>query len=134
VACSQAVKNPEKTRELIKNYESASSFADIEVDIPDYKNEDKVIVELFLLDPDQCAACTYMLNSVADAFADVSELEGIAEYRVYKYFIKEDIARTAKMGLTNLPTMCVDGDIKWVSIIPDRDEFVATVKEYAGKK
>lgn len=128
VACAQAVKNPEISREMVKNYESV--IEDIDVEIPDYANSEKVIVELFLLDPDQCAACTYMLNSVVDAFDDIKE---IAEYRVYKYFIKEDIARTRKMGLTNLPTMCVNGDIKWVSIIPSREEFVNTIKEYAKK-
>ena len=130
IACAQAAKHPDSTRELIKNYQSATSF-DIDVEIPDYANEKKVIIELFLLDPDQCAACGYMLNSVVDAF---EEIKDIAEYRVYKYFIKEDIARTAKMGLTNLPSMCVDGDIKWVSIIPDREEFVNTIKEYANAK
>lgn len=129
VACAQAAKNPEISREMVKNYEAVVD--DIDVEIPDYKNSDKVIVELFLLDPDQCAACTYMLNSVVDAF---DEIKDIAEYRVYKYFIKEDIARTKKMGLTNLPSMCVNGDIKWVSIIPSREEFVNTVKEYAKKQ
>ena len=63
-----------------------------------------------------------------------SSIKDVAEYRVYKYFIREDIARTRKMGLTNLPTMCVDGDIKWVSIIPSREEFVETIREYADKK
>jgi uroporphyrinogen decarboxylase len=130
IACAQATKNPDRTREMVKNYQSATSF-DIEVEIPDYANEEKVIIELCLLDPDQCAACTYMLNSVVDAF---DQIKDIAEYRVYKYFIKEDIARFAKMGIPNLPTMCVDGDIKWVSIIPDREEFVSTVKEYANAK
>lgn len=129
VACAQAAKNPEISREMIRNYEAPVD--DIEVEIPDYANAEKVIVELFLLDPDQCAACTYMLNSVVDAF---DEIKDVAEYRVYKYFIREDIARTRKMGLTNLPTMCVDGDIKWVSIIPSREEFVETIREYADKK
>ena len=128
VACAQAAKNPEISREMIKNYEAVVD--DIDVEIPDYANSEKVIVELFLLDPDQCAACTYMLSSVVDAF---DEIKDIAEYRVYKYFIKEDIARTRKMGLKNLPTMCVNGDIKWVSIIPAREEFVNTVREYAKR-
>lgn len=128
VACAQAAKNPEISREMVKNYEAVVD--DIDVEIPDYANSEKVIVELFLLDPDQCAACTYMLNSVVDAF---DEIKDIAEYRVYKYFIKEDIARTRKMGLKNLPTMCVNGDIKWVSIIPAREEFVNTVREYAKR-
>ncbi len=129
VACAQAAKKPDSAKELIKNYEA--TVDDIEVEIPNYKESEKVIIELFLLDPDQCAACTYMLNSVIDTF---DEIKDIAEYRVYKYFIKEDIARTRKMGLTNLPTMCVDGDIKWVSIIPSKAEFVSTIQEYSNKK
>lgn len=128
IACAQAVKNPDSARKMIENYTAVVD--DIDVEIPDYANADKVILELFLLDPDQCAACTYMLNSVVDAFDDIKD---IAEYRVYKYFIKEDIARTRKMGLTNLPTMCINGDIKWVSIIPSREELVSTVKEYSKK-
>ncbi|MEI8216586.1 MAG: uroporphyrinogen decarboxylase family protein [Eubacteriales bacterium] len=130
IAAVQAAKRPESARAMIQNYEG-TGFSDIEVEIPDYAKREKVLVEIFTLDPDQCAACTYMVNLVSDAF---KEIEHIAEFKVYKYTIKEDIARTAKMGLTNLPTMCVDGDIKWISIIPDKKEFVDTIKEYAEKK
>lgn len=126
IACAQAVKNPESSRKLIENYES--SFDDIEVEIPDYANADKVIIELFLLDPEQCAACTYMLASVEDNFEYIKDM---AEYRVYKYFIKEDIARTRKMGVANLPTMCINGEQKFISIIPSRDELVEAVKAAA---
>lgn len=129
IACAQAVKNPESSRVLVENY--SSSFDDIEVEIPDYAASEKVIIELFLLDPEQCAACTYMLASVEDNFDAISD---IAEYRVYKYFIKEDIARTQKMGISNLPTMCIDGEPKFISLIPNRDELIAAVKEAAAKK
>ena len=128
VACSQAVKNPEATRELIKNYEIV--IDDSDVVIPDYANLDKVLIELFLIDPEQCAACTYMLASVVDNW---DYLKDIAEYRVYKYFIKEDIARTRKMGLTNLPTMCINGEPVFISIIPSRDELIEAVKERMKK-
>ena len=128
VAATQAVKNPEKTREMVKNYQS--TFADIEVALPDYKNLDKALIELFLLDPEQCAACTYMLSSVTDNY---DEIKDIAEYRVYKYFIKEDIARTRKMGIANLPTICLNGEQKWISIIPSKEEFLAAVKKAAKK-
>lgn len=129
IACAQAVKNTESSRELVANYES--SFEDVDVDIPDYANEEKVIIELFLLDPEQCAACTYMKAAAVDAF---DEIKNIAEIREYKYFIKEDIARTRKMGIANLPTMCIDGEQKYISIIPSRDELVNSVKEAAAKK
>jgi len=123
VACAQAVKHPDSSRKLIENYES--TFDDIDVDIPDYANSDKVIVELFLLDPEQCAACTYMLKSVEDAY---DEFKDIGEYRVYKYFIKEDIARTRKMGIANLPTMCINGEQKYISIIPSREELLESIR------
>lgn len=125
IAAAQAVKHTDESRKLIENYQVVVD--DIHVELPDYKNLDKVLIELFLLDPDQCAACTYMLNSVVDAF---DEIKDIAEYAVYKYTIKEDIARTRKMGLTNLPTMCVNGEIKWVSMIPSKEEFVSEVRKY----
>ena len=114
---------------LVENYES--TFDDIDVEIPDYENSDKVIVELFLLDPDQCAACTYMQASVVDNYDYIKDM---AEYRTYKYFIKEDIARTRKMGISNLPTMCIDGEQKFISIIPSREELVKAVEEAAAKK
>ena len=129
IACAQAVKNPDSSRELVANYES--SFDDVDVDIPDYANSEKVIIELFLLDPEQCAACTYMKAAAVDAF---DEIKDIAEIREYKYFIKEDIARTRKMGIANLPTMCIDGEQKYISIIPSREELVTSVKEAAAKK
>jgi uroporphyrinogen decarboxylase len=128
VAAAQAVKHPDKAREMVKNYQT--TFDDIEVELPDYKNLDKALIELFLLDPEQCAACTYMLNSVTDIY---DEIKDIAEYRVYKYFIKEDIARTRKMGIANLPTMCLNGEQKWISIIPSKEELIAAIKESAKK-
>ena len=125
VAATNAVKHPEETRKLIENYQTPVD--DIEVVLPDYQNLDKVLIELFLLDPDQCAACTYMLNSVRDAY---DEIKDIANYAVYKYTRKEDIARTRKMGLTNLPSMCINGEVKWISIIPGREELVSEVRKY----
>ena len=129
VAVAQAVKNPDDARKMIENYTAVVD--DIEVEIPDYENLDKVLIELFTLDPDQCAACTYMVNSVADVY---DEIKDIADYKVYKYFIREDIARTRKMGLENLPTMCIDGEQKWVSIIPSKEELVGEVRKYYDKK
>jgi len=131
VACAMATHRPDDARTMVANY-SGSSFDDINVEIPDYKAMDKVYIELFTLDPEQCAACTYMVKSVVDIYDEIKEM---ADYVVYKYFIKEDIARTAKMGLKNLPTMCIDGESVYISIIPDRDELTAEItKRYQNKQ
>lgn len=130
VACAMAVHRTEDARGMVENY-SGAGFDDIEIEIPDYASMDKVYIELFTLDPDQCAACTYMVKSVTDIY---DEIKDMADYVVYKYFIREDIARTAKMGLKNLPTMCLDGESVYISIIPDRDELIAEVtKRYNAK-
>ena len=129
IAAAQAVKYPDDARKTIENYTAVVD--DIDVEIPDYENLDKVLIELFLLDPDQCAACTYMLNSVVDIY---DEIKDIAEYRVYKYFIREDVARTAKMGIANLPTMCINGEQKYISIIPPKEELIAEIKKYVKNK
>lgn len=129
IACAQAVKNPETSRKMVENYES--SWDDIEVEIPDYAASDKVIIELWLLDPDQCAACAYMQASVLDVY---DEIKDIAEYRIYKYFIKEDIARTQKMQIAQLPSMSMDGVVEYSSIIPNKEELLAKIHEYYDKK
>lgn len=126
VACATAVKHPDKAREMIANYSAVVD--DVDVEIPDYNNLDKVLIELFLLDPEQCAACTYMLAAVEDAY---EEFKDIAEYRVYKYFIREDIARTRKMGIGNLPTMCINGVQEYISIIPSKQELLEAIKKHA---
>ena len=128
IAVGQAVKQTEACRKMIENYEAVEE--DIEVVIPDYKNLDKVLIEIFTLDSDTCAACTYMLKSVTDIY---DEIKDIADYVEYKYTVKENIARTKKMGLTNLPTMCIDGEIKWVSIIPDKTQLLVQIKKCQRK-
>jgi uroporphyrinogen decarboxylase len=130
IACAQTAKNLDETREMVANYEGGG-FDDIEIEIPDYANADKVIIELFLLDPEQCAACTYMKATCVDNFDAVADK---AEWREYRYNRKEDIARTMEMGMQKLPTMCIDGEQKFISLIPSREEFIAAVEEAAAKK
>ncbi len=47
--------------------------------------------------------------------------------------VKEDIARTRKKGIANLPTMCINGEQKFISIIPSKEELVEAVKEAQAK-
>lgn len=123
IAVVQAALRTGDAREMVKNYTAAEEDLDSIV-IPDYASLDKVLIELFTLDPDQCAACTYMVNSVIDIY---DEIKDKADYVVYRYNKKEDIARTRKMGLTNLPTMVINGEPKFISIIPSRQELIEAI-------
>ena len=72
-----------------------------------------------------------MKAAAVDAYDDMSD---IAEIREYKYYIKEDIARTRKMGIANLPTMAIDGEPVFISIIPSHDELIDVVKAAYSRK
>lgn len=124
IACVQAIKHTEESREMVKNHESAGSLMDIE--LPDYQALTKPFVELFTLDADTCAACTYMVNAVKDVKEILGDDFDMAEY---KYNIKEDIARTQKMGVQHLPSIYINGEVRWSSIIPPREELIAAIKE-----
>jgi hypothetical protein len=39
-----------------------------------------------------------------------------------------------KLGVTNLPTICIDGDIAFASIIPDLKTLVKAIEAHAIKK
>jgi len=124
IGCMQAVRETEAVREMVKDYVAADDIMDVE--LPDYANLSKPLVEAFTLDPATCAACTYMVAASDEA----KEVFGDAiDYKVYKYTVKEDIARTKKMGVPNLPSLYINGKLKFQSIIPSREELEAAIRE-----
>lgn len=47
----------------------------------------------------------------------------------YKFTLKENIARCKKMGVKNLPSIYINGKLKFSSIIPSKEELEAAVRE-----
>jgi uroporphyrinogen decarboxylase len=123
VGVLQAVRDPEATRKILAHYESHTF--DIEVHLPDYYHLEKTLVEVFTLDSDTCAACGYMLNAAQRA---VSELEGV-DLVEYKFTKPENVARMIKMGIKNLPSLYINGELKFSSIIPSNRELIEAIHE-----
>jgi len=121
VGVLQAIRHPNNTRQMLANYESRNF--DIEVELPVYDQLDHTLVEVFTLDSDTCAACGYMLDAAKRA---VSELAGV-ELVEYKFTRPENVARVIKMGITNLPSLYINGELKYSSIIPGNKELVEAI-------
>jgi len=121
IGVSQAVLEFEQTKEIVKNYES-TDYSTIDVDIPNYKDLTKPLVEAFTLDSDSCAACTYMWGLVTEVKDVLGDKIDIIEYKFTK---KENIARCIKMGVKNLPSLYINGELRYSSIIPTADELIA---------
>ena len=98
----------EKVKELVKNYE-ATDYSKFEIVIPDYANLKKPLIEVFTLDSSSCAACTYMMGMANAAKEKYGDKIDVVEY---KFTVKENIARVMKMGIKQLPSMLINGELK----------------------
>lgn len=124
IAIQQAIADTDKVKEMLKGYTAAEEVP-IEVEIPDYKNLKKPFVEVFTLDSISCAACTYMMGAATDAKKSFGDAIDVVEY---KYTEKESIARCKKMGVGKLPSMYINGELAYSSIIPSREELLSKIK------
>ncbi len=122
IAVAQAAREIDKYRETVASYETADDG--IEVAIPDYQKLAKPLIEVFTLDSASCAACTYMWATACDAKKKYGDAIDVVEY---KYTVRENIARCKKVGVKNLPSLYINGELKYASIIPRHEEFYAEI-------
>ena len=116
-------------REIAKNTtntKDADTFDDVTP--PDYHNYKEVIVDVITLDSTSCAPCQYMMDAVKVA----------AEAAFVKVFINEHkikarrgLGMMSKLGVKNLPTICIDGEVAFSSIIPDQNTLVKAIEKRA---
>ena len=124
IGVAQAVLEREEMRELVRDH--TATTLDIEVELPDYGALERPLVEVFTLDSATCAACTYMWG----AARQVHDASGLSFDLVeYKYTERENIARCRAMGVTNLPSIYINGALAFSSIIPNKEELVARIRE-----
>jgi uroporphyrinogen decarboxylase len=124
VGVLQAVRSPDSTRAMLANYESRTF--EMEVELPDYTALQKPLVEVFTLDSETCAACGYMLGAAQRA---VGELGGQVDLVEYKFTRPENVARVMKMGISNLPSLYINGLLKFSSVIPSNRELVEEIRK-----
>ncbi|MBR3866866.1 MAG: thioredoxin family protein [Butyricicoccus sp.] len=129
IGVAQAALETDSVREMVKNYQS-EEIDTSGVIVPDYANLEKPLVEVFTLDSAQCAACSYMMGAANQAVEIFGDAIDMIEY---KFIYKENVARCVKMGVTNLPSMYINGELKFSSIIPSRAELEAAIREAMDK-
>ncbi len=125
IGVGQAVQDVEATRLFLESYVKEESTVDVE--LPDYPNLDHILIEVLTIDSATCAACGYM-KAAAD------EAAGLFTGRPVKVVERkitepENIVRLGKMGVANLPAMAIQGNVKFVSLIPNRQELLTALAE-----
>lgn len=105
--------------------ESANVLDGVEIEIPDYKALNQVIIDVVTLDSESCAPCQYMVEAVKNACSEFGEDVRWVEHKVKE---KESVVFMLKMGVSNIPTTLIDGEIRYVSIIPDENHLREDIK------
>lgn len=101
------------------------------LDMRQYGQRDKVIVDIITLDSEACAPCQYMVDAVRRV---APEFEGIVEWREHKIKYRESLVFMTSLMVRNVPAICIDGQIKFVSRIPPRDELIAAIQQRINEK
>ena len=115
-----------------KAVDASDTFDDII--LPDYTKKGLVRIDLITLDSTSCAPCQYMTDA-AERAAKAAKTGGVkVEVYEHKIKVREGIGMMVKLGVKGLPTLCIDGEVLFVSIIPDQPTIIAAVEKAASKK
>ncbi len=111
------------------NARQALSFDDVE--LPDYRAGGQLIIDVITLDSASCAPCQYMTNAAIEAAARFGDRVCVHEHKITT---RSGLGHMLKLGVENVPTICIDGAPRYVSIIPDAEEFAAALQQALENK
>ncbi|MBU2512020.1 thioredoxin family protein [bacterium] len=111
----------------IQDHEKASDS----LDMSEYGKTDKIIIDIITLDSESCAPCQYMVESVQRV---IPQFKHIVEWREHKIKYRESLKFMASLMVKNIPTICIDGKITFVSRIPPQDELIAAIQKRIFEK
>jgi MtaA/CmuA family methyltransferase len=100
-------------------------------DMKDYGKADKVIVDIITLDSESCAPCQYMVEAVKRV---TPEFEGIVEWREHSIKELDAVNFMSALMVKNIPTICIDGKIAFVSKIPPKHELIRAIQDRINEK
>jgi hypothetical protein len=83
--------------------------------------EEKIRIDILTLDSVQCAACGYMTESIAALPSDVQEMIVYTEWSIKH---TDGVNKFMELKGRVLPTICIERDLVFESIIPQYEELI----------
>ncbi len=83
--------------------------------------DEKITVDVLTLDSVQCAACGYMMESMA---AMPEEVQAIIEYKEWSVKNKTGVGKFMELKGKVLPSIAIEGEVVFPSIIPQYEELI----------
>ena len=101
------------------------------VELPDYNKEKRVIVDVVTLDSASCAPCQYMVDAVEKAADALGDKVVVREHKITTH---SGLGHMAKLSVGQIPTICIDGEVEFPSIIPDIKTLVEVLQKKVEEK
>jgi MtaA/CmuA family methyltransferase len=128
-AVSELVHDP-YLQDVVRTLEKKESALEI-FNMKDYGQAEKVIVDIITLDSESCAPCQYMVEAVKRV---APHFEGVVEWREHAIKKMEAVSFMSSLMVKNIPTICIDGKIAFVSKIPPERELVVSIQKRINEK
>lgn len=117
-------------QEVVRTLEKRDSSLEV-FNMRDYGQSEKVIVDIITLDSESCAPCQYMVEAVRRVSG---HFEGVVEWREHAIKKIEGVSFMSSLMVKNIPTICIDGKIAFVSKIPPASELIAAIQKRINEK
>ena len=130
VAVAEVV-HDEYKREVARTSKGGEEDKYEDIEVTQYQQYKEVILDVITLDSTSCAPCQYMMEAVERAAKDAFVKVYINEHKIKA---RAGLGMMKKLGVRNLPTICIDGEIAFASIIPDLKTLVKAIEAKAIQK
>lgn len=124
IAIAEMVRDP-YLQDVVRAKEKTESNMAL-LNLKDYGQANKVIVDIITLDSESCAPCQYMVEAVKNI---APHFEGVVEWREHTIKKMEGVTFMNSLMVKNIPTICIDGKIAFVSQIPPKQELIAAIQK-----
>lgn len=128
-AVSRIVHDPYR-QDTIRATEGAGLVVE-PIDLVAYANGDRVKVDIITLDSASCAPCQYMVAAVAKAVEGLDATVTVTEHKVKEM---SGVEMMVRLGVKNIPTICIDGEVKFISNIPPVGDIRAAIEARIAQK
>ncbi len=102
-----------------------------DVELPDYDDAANVVIDVVTLDSASCAPCQYMVGVANDVGKEVEIKVQVNEHKITT---REGIGFMTKLGVANIPTICIDGEVAFASLTPSTKELAQRIVDRAKAK
>lgn len=128
-AVTELVHDPYK-QDIVRELDKKASTLEV-FNMKDYGQADKVIVDVITLDSESCAPCQYMVEAVKKI---APQFEGVVEWREHAIKKMDAVTFMSSLMVKNIPTICIDGKIAFVSQIPPKADLIAAIQKRINEK